>query len=249
MGNAMLIKAGGGSSGGSGGSGLDQIFVHNGVYICNKTGNYKITCVGGGGGGSKGNGTSSSVNNIGCSGYNGNISSKVCLLNEGEKYEIIIGAGGAGVQTSMSNGSIHNDIFDPSGYTGGTTSFSTLVSATGGSKGPLIQKNDWANDTYHNITHVIYEYPDTDNSSRNWIEYGTRDDYLYTDDGYNFSYSSDDVYKYPSNYGYGGGGTGLRIWRNVTTGVIAGYSQVRRYFNNNNIHRGGDGCITIKYLD
>lgn len=160
MGNAILVKAGSGGGSGSSGSvsGLGGAYIHNTDYICTKTGNYLVTCIGGGGGGSSQNLSDDPISLGGCGGGSGYITQSVIALNEGDKIPITIGAGGSGGQKSA-------------GGTGGTTSFGAYLSASGGGGGPC----------YTSISSVNYRtvggvggingctyYHDSDDDSDRW---------------------------------------------------------------------------------
>ena len=129
----MLIKAGG-SSGGIGSSGMptEGRFTYNAEYICTYTGNYLISCIGGGGaGGSCYDYNSKNEWDIGGSGGgSGYVNQKTIRMNAGDRYEMTIGAGGVGG-------------INVAGGSGGTTSFGTLVSAAGGGGGPIY--TSWKN--------------------------------------------------------------------------------------------------------
>lgn len=97
------------------------------TYQAPITGNYEIIVVGGGGGGGgkafSGSGTTGAPG--GGSGYAQRL---VRQLTSGVDYGFVVGAGGQG-------GAISSDATTAKGKTGGTTSFSTFVSATGGEGG------------------------------------------------------------------------------------------------------------------
>ena len=119
------------------------MFTQNIKYTCTYTGNYLITCVGGGG--ASGSGVANNMywasqvpsyiwesddegwgygmraNVWGHGGGSGYWNAKVVKLNRGDVIDVTIGAGG--VITSSTGG------------TGGTTSFGDLVSAAGGAGG------------------------------------------------------------------------------------------------------------------
>ena len=122
MGEAILIKAlgGGSGSGGTSGTATEGIYTTNGYYTCSRSGNYKITCVGGGGGGHHYMAQVTSKYMPVCGGGSGFFSADVVYLNKSASYVLTIGAGGASTKSSTN------------AYSGGTTSFANLISANGG---------------------------------------------------------------------------------------------------------------------
>ena len=131
MGEAILIKAiDGGSFNGGGsypGTATEGIYTTNGFYTCTKSGNYRITCVGGGGGGGIGYTMVSNNLYVASSGGSGYKNSIECFLYSNTNYSIIIGSGGrAGFSNAYRE-------FEPGA--GGITSFSDIVYASGGTGG------------------------------------------------------------------------------------------------------------------
>ena len=136
MGEAILIKALGGA-GGSGGS--DEggavptigMLIANGTYTCTKSGNYMITCIGGGGGSGM---PYYSENNEewrnGDTGNTGNLKSMNIYMTINQTVDVIIGKGGTGAAWFTNSPDNWT-----SGETGGTTTFGTMISATGGAGG------------------------------------------------------------------------------------------------------------------
>ena len=128
MGEALVIKAIGGGGSGSGGAPTQGQFIANVDYLCTKTGNYQIICVGGGGGKSILNDTWEKNDNrwIELDGYgagSGYFNWVTVHMNEGDVYKMTIGAGGIYSTNSAGNN-------------GGTTSFGSLCYALGGQGGP-----------------------------------------------------------------------------------------------------------------
>lgn len=132
MGEAILFKAlsGGGSGGNSSGKEL-YYFTINTVYTVPRTGNYRITCIGGGGGGGEWCSDVSDKFDYGMyyiyanyahGGGSGYWNTKIFTLPEGSQYNITIGAGGAAEYYTI----------DGPGN-GGITSFGNIISANGGS--------------------------------------------------------------------------------------------------------------------
>ena len=128
MGQAILIKAGfGGGNGGSNNSGEDanitgwqvktEIITTNGYFSVPKAKDqeFHVRIFGGGGGGSRG------YNFVGVGGGGGNMNNDTFILNKLESIQVSIGAGGSACGN------------------GGTTSFGTYLSATGGEAG-----NNWS---------------------------------------------------------------------------------------------------------
>ena len=240
MGNAMLIKAGGGSSGGSGG--LDQIFTYNGVYICNKTGSYLITCVGGGGGGTYGNcarndGTIDEGNTIGLHGNRGSINSKTIQLTKGTVYKVTVGKAGCAANSYTSGNGVTS---------GGTSSFGTLVSAIGGAHRVMTvpdginthtASSDVFNAVANNCDSGTIGYGISGNFNIHYA--GNAISWLYTNDGYNVSTSG----SIKIEYGYGGAGSGMGEWVNVNNAKRTG-----DYYNLSNTTDGGPGIVTVKYI-
>ena len=127
MGQAILIKAGfgGGNGGGNSNSGEDanitgwhvktEIITTNGYFSVPKAKDqeFHVRLFGGGGGGGDG-GYGTYANYGGRGGGGGNMNNDTLILNQGESIQISIGAGGSAESK------------------GGTTSFGTYLSATGG---------------------------------------------------------------------------------------------------------------------
>ena len=116
-------------------------FTSNQVYTCSYTGNYWITCIGGGGAGGSGSSTFAQHDSgyttrwtvWGAGGGSGYANQKLVHINRKETVDIIIGSGG--IASANANGSA-----------GGTTSFGSYLSATGGGGGqspiPIIGNNN-----------------------------------------------------------------------------------------------------------
>ena len=128
MGEAILVKAGGGYSGGTGNNSIgdiigwrlkSDIITTNQTYSVPKAKNqeFSVRIFGGGAGGnlnSFGISYPLGIYNLGTGGGGGNMNNNTLTLNEGEQIEVRIGIGGGGNSQ------------------GGTTSFGTYLSATGG---------------------------------------------------------------------------------------------------------------------
>ena len=131
-----------GDDGGSSVVANECTITANGYYTCTKTGNYQITCVGGGGGGGCGpsrwlyEDPEDESDNYWCwmhasAGGSGYSNTKSLYLNKDQTYYVTIGAGGA--QGKVTSGSVTSH---PG--TGGTTSFANLMSAIGGNGGMCV---------------------------------------------------------------------------------------------------------------
>lgn len=126
MGEAILVKTLTAEGGGSGSGGASQgVISMNGIYTCTVSGNYRVTCVGGGQGGSSGilNTTTNdetgyekleSVTSYG--GNSGAFKSTNLSLTANTTYPVIVGAGGGA-----------------NSQNGGISSFGSLASSSGGS--------------------------------------------------------------------------------------------------------------------
>lgn len=113
--------------------------IANGQYTCTKTGTYRVICVGaGGGGGGYGTsqhagGSASTFLRWGAGGGSGYINEMTVFLNRGDSIPVTVGAGGSGGPYAINYNSPGKAALY--GGTGGTTSFGTYLSATGGTGG------------------------------------------------------------------------------------------------------------------
>ena len=106
---------------------INAFIATNGYYNCTKTGNYWIELCGGGGGG----GASNENYEPGDGGKRGTINNRSIFLNKGESIYVYIGSGGNAASTWRYDGN-----------TGGTSSFGSYLSASGGLGGDSIGRTD-----------------------------------------------------------------------------------------------------------
>ena len=136
MGEAILTRGcyGGGDNGSNDVINVtptEGTYTINGHYICTRDGNYLVQCLGGGGGGGSFyiyNGGSSTGYQGMWAGSGGSLSNLNIYMNRGDAIPITIGYGGLAGNGTTTWGSANF-----AGNTGGTTSFGTYLSATGGS--------------------------------------------------------------------------------------------------------------------
>ena len=109
---------------------LNAFIGSSGYYNCTKSGNYWVEICGGGGAGAAKNG----VYQYGNGGNSGNINNGSIYLNKGDSVYVYLGNGGVGKLD-----------YSSAGQTGGTSSFGTYLSATGGRGGTEAYDNDATN--------------------------------------------------------------------------------------------------------
>lgn len=219
MGEAILAKIGVSDGGTGGGAATEGVISTNGVYTVTKSGNYRITCVGGGQGGHglyvnmwyDSSWEETFINLYGGNGGDsGLVASSVIKLNAGDVHTITIGAGGAAGKTTMSRYDDYN------ASNGGTTSFGSLLSSSGG------VKNNGEKLPQNSID--FRKYSNRANGAVLWLD---------ANNGYiNTTKSSWSTLLPYANGGIGGGiyvknSEGWYQWNNATPGM--------------------SGCILIKY--
>lgn len=239
LGEALLIKAGSGGSSGGEGAATEGIFSSNGKYICTRTGNYYITCIGGGGSGGYGsyNVTANSSTreydyiliNGGCAG-SGFVKSNVIHMNAGDIITMTIGAGGAR-RTTTGNGS-----------SGGTTSFGSLLSANGG-EGGKISSNTWCNRYPSIVTANGFV-----NGSGNWAIMNDDEGWVKAGNSNNNAsiYVSLNALGYPSFWTYN--------WAYDVMGNVYDMCEALDYGSGGNgnktySHNGNAGCIFVNFIN
>ena len=221
MGNAILVKAG--SGGGSGGSGAAlssstmTILAVNTIYACPAAGNYWITCIGGGGGGGKGwYEDEDGWEYGGGGGGSGYLNQKLVSLSAGEKVQVTIGAGGGWTNNRP-------------GSTGGTTTFGSYLSASGGTGG---QSYTYNNNRFGGTGFSDGTRSDKINATKYNIPYGGHIYYGVAVNGklaFKNTCSYDDVHGAVFPYGAGG------------------YGQWKQ--NDNKDSTGYGGCVVVEYIN
>ena len=206
MSEAIIARGGGSNGGGQQTIVNDAYIITNQMYTIPATGNYLITCVGGGAGGSdsyvfrRHESEGFEWNNWyargGNGGGSGNVNSKQIYLNANTAVRVSIGSGGKK---------------GTSGASGGTTSFGSYISASGGS-GIGGYNNSTKGDTFwanYNISQMN-NFMDNDHIFTNLIR-GYTGGFLYNN-GYN-------VYNFynGSRLYFGDGGNGKTL-TNITFG-------------------------------
>lgn len=142
MGEAIISRASSSSDSSSSGPGAIA-FYNNGQFVVPKTGTYHVEAVGGGGGGETVVSAGPYSNNIHFNGgASGNYSQVYINLNVGQIINIRIGDGGRNGQYNF-QASIVN------GNSGGTTTFGSYLSATGGLGGGRHNLNYTKNEGGH----------------------------------------------------------------------------------------------------
>ena len=146
MSEAIIARGGGIGNGGHQTIVNDSYIISNQMYTVPVTGNYLITCVGGGAGGgdaylyrrsqTQGFEYNKWYARGGSGGGSGNVNSKEVYLEANTAVQISIGLGGK-----------HSTTSGGSGKSGGTTSFGTYISASGGS-GTKGYNNSTKGDTF-----------------------------------------------------------------------------------------------------
>ena len=227
MGEAILFKAI--NTEGSGGAPRNEIYYSNDTYTCEYTGNYQIICVGGGGSGGVGTKDGSTLTN-GYSidyaytwaggGGSGNVNKSIIKLTKGTSYSITIGSGGP---AKSSNGS---------GSSGGTTSFGSLLSATGGQGGKL-------------LTSTKYNTPQAFNNAGNAV--GFNNGWI----GYTLEYDGESEWGRRSQPGYlylVGNGLGFpEISLSGSNRLL--YGDGGNGVNSGTSLKGNGGCIFINFVN
>ncbi len=227
MGEAILVKAGG--LGGSNGSDPEdqnivdwqlktELITNTKEYLVPKARNQEFTVMLFGGGG----GLSSYINMMQLSGGYGNMNKGVLTLKRGDSINVVIGQAGRANEA------------------GGTTTFGTYLSATGGGVGDIVNRIQAKGGI--GLGAIIYTF---------WYNSGRWDNYYQQMDYSEGIYFPNINWSYPASDGtYGGGGGGISIKDSSNSSNIMYlkggnggiYGGGGGTYGSDTIKTGGNGC-------